>query len=199
MYRIFNRRPCLAGRPACQMAGRRAHSVTVYGIRHTGSGFTLLELLVTITLISILLSAIWMVYNAGFKTFYAQGTRSGVKGETGRFLINISQELRKAVSLTSAQQASLTFTLDSDDNGVDETVQYIWSGVAGEALNRISGFTIPVVNSLNNISFSYYDANNSLLSSPVTASAVRLVAINLTVSDKDETFQLRSDARLRNL
>ena len=141
-----------------------------------------------------------MVYNAGFKTFYTQGTRSGVKGEVGRLLINISQELRKAASLTSAQQASLTFSLDTNDDGLDETVQYIWSGVAGEALNRISGATAPaVVNSVNSISFSYYDANNNLLAFPVTASAVRLVAINLTVIDKDETFQLRSNVRLRNL
>lgn len=162
-------------------------------------GLTLLELLITIVLVSTLLGAIWMVYKAGFDTFHTQFTRTGIKGELGRALINISRELRQASSMTDAQQRSLSFTLDTDSDGVGETIQYTWSGIAGEALNRVSVSTTPVVNSINTLSFSYYDANNNLLSFPVTASQVRLVVVALTASDKDETFSLRSDIRLRNL
>lgn len=162
-------------------------------------GLTLLEVLITIVLISILLSAIWMVYETGFDTFYTQFTRTGIKGESGRGLITISKELRQADSMTDAQQRSLSLTLDTDTDGVDETIQYTWSGIAGEALNRVSISTTPVVNSINALSFSYYDANNELLSFPVTASQIRLVVVALTASDKDETFSLRSDVRLRNL
>lgn len=163
------------------------------------AGLTLLEVLITVVLISILLSAIWMVYKAGFGTFYAQWTRTGIKGELGRALITASQELRQAASVTDAQARSLSFTLDTDDNGVDETIQYIWSGTTGEALNRISSSTTALVNSINTLAFSYYDANNNLLSFPVTALQVRLVAMDITVSSKDETFSLRLDVRLRNL
>ncbi len=167
-------------------------------------GLTLLELLITLALISILLGAIWLVFYSGSRVFYNQWSRIGIKGEASRVFFNISQELRKATSVVSATQTSFSFTLDSDNNGVDETLQYAWSGTAGTPLNRIlvlpaPSFTIPVVKSVNSLAFSYYDANNNLLSFPVTTSQVKLVAIDLTVVDRDETFNLRSKERLRNL
>ncbi len=162
-------------------------------------GVTLIELLITVVLVSILLGAICMVYNVGFKAFYAQWTRTGVKGQAGRTFINAARELRQAASVTGAQQSNLTFSADTDNNGVDETIQYIWSAVAGEPLQRISSVTTPVVDSVNSLAFSYYDANNNLLSFPVTPSQVRLVAIDIIVTDKDETFHLRSNIDLRNL
>ena len=162
-------------------------------------GFAVIELLITVLLVSILLGAIWMVYSVGFKTFYTQWTRTGIKGQVGRTFINIAGELRQATSVTVTQQANLNFSADNDNNGIDETVQYIWSGVAGEPLQRISSVTTPVVDSVNSLAFSYYDANNNLLSFPVTPSHVRLVAIDIIVTDKEETFHLRSNMELRNL
>jgi len=163
------------------------------------TGFTLIELLITVLLVSILLGAIWMVYSVGFKTFYTQWTRTGVKGQVGRTFINIAGELHQATSVTGAQQTNLNFSADTDNNGVDETIQYIWSGVVGEPLNRISSVTTPAVDSVNSLAFSYYDENNNLLSFPVTHSQVRLVAIDIIVTEKDETFHLRSNIELRNL
>jgi prepilin-type N-terminal cleavage/methylation domain-containing protein len=172
-------------------ANRRAQSAN--------QGFTVIELLITVLLVSILLGAIWMVYSVGFKTFYTQWTRTGIKGQAGRTFINIAGELRQATSVTVAQQANLNFSADTDNNGIDETIQYIWSGVAGGPLQRISSVTMPVVDSVNSLAFSYYDANNNLLSFPVAPSQVRLVAIDIIVTDKEETFHLRSNMELRNL
>lgn len=167
--------------------------------RITNRGFTLIELLIAVLLVSILLGAIWMVYSVGFKTFYTQWTRTGIKGQVGRTFINIAGELRQANSVTVAQQANLNFSADTDNNGIDETIQYIWPAVAGEPLNRISSETTPVVDSVNSLAFSYYDANNNLLSFPVTPSQVRLVAIDIIVTDKEETLHLHSNIDLRNL
>lgn len=181
----------------------RIYSSIVRRLNHksqiTNHGFTLIELLITVVLVSILLGAVWMVYSVGFKTFYTQRTRTGVRAEVGRTFINIAGELRQATSITGAQATNLSFTLDSDNNGIDEMLQYTWSAVAGEPLNRISSVTTSVVNSVNSLTFSYYDANNNLLSFPVTPSQVRLVAIDIIVTDKDETFHLRSNIELRNL
>ena len=178
----------------------------MYRTYKTNHAFTLIELLITIVLISFLLGSIWLAYNAASRIFYNQFTRSGIKGESGRFLINIAGEMRRASAVTSAQQAFSTFTLDTDDNGVDETIQYTWSGTAGEPLNRTLTSTTPsfttttpVVGSVTNLDFSYYDASGNLLSFPVTGSPVRLVAIDLTAASKDETLNLRSKISLRNL
>lgn len=161
--------------------------------------FTLFELLITFIFISILLGATWMVYNTGFKMFYSQLTRSGIKAELGQMVINIGRELRQAASVAEARQTNLTFNADTDFDGIAQTLQYTWSGVSGEPLYRISDVTTAVVNSVSGLAFSYYDANNNLLDFPVTASLVRLVGINASVIDKEEAFQLSIKVDLRNL
>jgi hypothetical protein len=140
-----------------------------------------------------------MVYDSGFRPFYSQNTRSGIKGESGRSFVNLARELREATSLTAATQTGVTFTTDTDDNGVNETIQYTWSGTAGTALQRVSGATTPVIQSVNSLAFAYYDSGNNLLSFPVTASQVRVVSLDVTATSQDETFQLRSRTQLRNL
>jgi len=167
-------------------------------------GLTLLELLVTLALISVLLGAIWLVFYSGSKVFYGQWSRIGIKGQASRMFLNMSGELRQATSMVSATETSLSFTLDSDQNGVDETLQYIWSGTGGAPLNRVlvspaPSFTTPVVNSVSQLQFSYFDSSNNLLSFPVSPSQVKLVAVDVTVADRDETFHLRLKEGLRNL
>jgi len=139
------------------------------------------------------------MYGSGFESFYSQNLRTGVKGEAGRGVVRMAEELRQAASLTNAQSSSLTFTYDLDDDGDDDTIQYTWPGTVGTALQRIGDVTTNLVNSVNDLTFSYYDSSNNLLSSPVTVSNVRIIAMDLTVSNQDEAFHLRSQVRLRNL
>lgn len=162
-------------------------------------GLTLTELIITIVFLSLLLGAVWMVFDSLFRPFYSQEKRTGIKGESAQSFIRLAQDLREATSLTDAQATSLSLTADTDDNGADETIQYSWSGTAGDPLERVGDVTLPLVNAVTGLTFSYYDANRNLLSSPVSASQVRAVAADLTVSTQNETFQLRSQTRLRNL
>lgn len=163
-------------------------------------GFTLIELIITGVLVVTLGAALWLVFNAAFGTFYSQDFRVRIKGEAGRAFIGLEKELREATSITDAQATDLTLTVDTDDDGVEETVRYTWLGTAGDPLNRVSGgATTPVVSKVTGLTFTYYNASNAQLSSPVTVSAARAVAFDLTVAEGDETFQLRSRARLRNL
>ena len=166
----------------------------------TDCGVTLIEMMIVIVLVSLLVGVISMVYQAGFSTFYTHNLRIGVKGESSRAFFTMGQELRQADSLVTAQQTSLSFTADTDSNGSDETIQYSWTGGAGSALQRISGgATTTLINSVNSLAFSYYDAGNNLLSFPVTVSQVKMIRINVTVTSQDETFALRSQVNLRNL
>lgn len=162
-------------------------------------GFTLVELLMTVLLMALMIPGIWTVFRAGLISFSSENDRLAVKGESGRGFVEMTEELRHATSMTAALAASLSFTVDMDDNGSDETVQYTWSGTAGDPLNRVSSFTVPAIPSVSSVSLSYYDSSGNLLSFPVTASQVRIVAVNLTVGYRDETFNLRTQVRLRNL
>ena len=162
-------------------------------------GLTLIELMISIVLISLTIGAIWMLFKTGFSTFYTQEVRTGIKGETGRGFITMGRELRQATSMATATATSLSFTANTDTNGLDETIQYSWAG-SGSPLQRISGsVTQTLTNSVSSLAFSYYDSNNNLLSFPATVSQVRLVAYNLTTTSQDEAFNLRSQVRLRNL
>ncbi|MCX5713550.1 MAG: prepilin-type N-terminal cleavage/methylation domain-containing protein [Candidatus Omnitrophica bacterium] len=173
-------------------------------ISRAAKGFTIIELIIAILLISILVGSIWLVFNVGFSAYYSQWRRSGVKGEVGRAFTRLVNELHLADNLTSSQAASLTFTADTDYNGVDETITYSWSGTAGAPLRRSKSAPSPaenltLVNSVNSLAFSYYGANNTILSFPVTLSSVHLVAVNITASDSTETFFLRTKAYLEDI
>lgn len=162
-------------------------------------GLTLTELIITLIFLIILLGALWFIFDGMFKPTYSQEKRTGIKAEMAHGLPALALDLREATSLASATATTLSLTRDTDDNGMDETIQYTWSGTAGNPLNRVADVTLPMVNSVSSLAFSYYDAGNNLLSLPVTLSQVRVVAIDLTASNQDETFQLRTQTRLRNL
>lgn len=171
-------------------------------------GFTVIELVISVFLVAALLGAVVMVYNFGFDISYSQWKRTGIKGETARALSSLSAGLRRATSVVSGQalERSIRFTVDYDGNGAEETIQYAWDNTAGNPLNRTFTSTVPVINStdavvhsVNSMAFSYYDTNDNLLAFPVTASQVRAVSVTITVTDKDETFTLRSKVKLRDL
>ena len=168
-------------------------------IYKAAQGLTLTELIITLVFLTLLLGAIWMIFDSVFRPFYSQEKRTDIKEEAGLSFYQLAQDLRHATSVTNAQQTNITFTADIDDDGDEDTVQYNWSGTVGAPLQRIADVTVPLVSAVNSLSFSYYNASDSLLSSPVSASQVRAVAVDLTAKTQDETFQLRSRTRLRNL
>lgn len=158
----------------------------------------MMELLITIGLVSALLAALWAMSAAGTAVFYTQEARSAIKAHTGKALFIISQELRQAVSVTGFSAANVTCSGDFDNDGVNETVCYVWPGIAGAPFNRTSGtLTFPLVSSARTVSFSFYDANNTLLPFPAAAPQVKVVSVNITASDGDETFTMRSGVVFR--
>ncbi|MBI2095316.1 MAG: hypothetical protein HYT89_04030 [Candidatus Omnitrophica bacterium] len=162
-------------------------------------GFTLIELLIALALVFILIGAVLMVYVTGFRAFGAQERGSALQGQAAQAVAALSADLRGATSLAGAGAAAVTFTADTDADGVDEGIEYSWSGTAGDDLVRAAAASVPAAHSVQSLVFSYYDAGDNLLDFPVTASQVRRVGFDLTLSEADEVFRLRSSARPRNL
>lgn len=163
------------------------------------NGLTLIELIIAVGLISILIGAVWVIYGVGLNAFGAYWARAGIKTEVGRAFINIARELRQATSVIDAKERNLRFSVDTDDDGIDEIIQYNWSGLRGAPLNRISKGTIAVAGSVDKLLFSFYGVNNNFLISPINASQVKLAALDLIVVDKNEIFHLRLQTDLRNI
>ena len=105
----------------------------------TPKGLTLIELLISSLLISIMLGAIWMIFHTGYTVFYGQYARQNIKDQASYAFLTMTNELHQAPSVTAATATSVTFTADLNNDGVNETVQYTWSGTAGQPLNRVVG------------------------------------------------------------
>lgn len=178
----------------------------IYRKRIALKGFTLFELIISIALMAIIAGAVWGVFAAGVRPFYGQRTRAIETSEAGRALQMLADEIREATSITAAQQTSITFTVDSDGDGNNETVLYSWSGTAGDPLNRTytppapgTPFTKAVVNSVSSLSFSYYNFDSTTaLTFPVTLSQVKALLLDMTVTSGSESFQLRNRIKLRD-
>lgn len=172
----------------------------MFKTRTAKNGLTLIELLISVLLISTMLGTVWAIYHTGFTVFYNQLSRYDIKGETSLAFMTMTGELHQALSVTAATATSITFTADLDSNGVNETIQYTWSGVAGAPLNRVVGTaTRTLVHSVQDLMFSYYNTNNVLLSVPITVADVHLVAVDATAVKGNETFHLRTKIFLETI
>lgn len=173
----------------------------IYKGRSRNNGITLIELLISMMLISAMLGAIWVVYSTGFEVFSGQLSRYDIKSETALAFIKMTKELHQASSVTVATGTSITFYADLDDDGVSEKIQYIWSGAAAAPLNRVVNDTLTttLIRSVNSAAFAYYNTNNVLLSLPVTLANIYLVAVDVTAVKADETFHLRTKIFLQTI
>lgn len=168
----------------------------------TSDGFTLIELILVIALLSILLGAIGFTFVVGLRAWDTGILSGGIKKEASYSLRIITEELKQATSITTAGLNSVTFIADLDNNGVAETISYTWSGVAGANLSRIEGaVTTVLARNVQNAQFQYYDANNTLLGPPpaVTASLVRVVELTLQLQRESETLQYLVKIRPRGI
>lgn len=86
------------------------------------SGFTVIELIITIALTSFLIVSIGIVYTTCLRAFNASQDRSKIRTELSQALELITKELRSALSLASAcSSTALTFSTGS-------TITYTISG-----------------------------------------------------------------------
>lgn len=167
----------------------------------TSKGLTLLELIISVLLISIMLSAVWTIYHAGFTVFYNQVSRYDIKDQLSSAFITMTNELQQATSVTAATATSAVFYADINSDGIDEKIEWTWSGVSGAPLEeRVNDTeTKALVRSISAFAFSYYGANNVLLSFPVTLSEIQLVAVDAVAVKGDETFHLRTKICMRTI
>lgn len=167
----------------------------------TSKGLTLLELIISVLLISIMLVAVWTIYHTGFTVFYNQVSRYDIKDQLSLAFITMTNELQQASSVTAATATSAVFYADINSDGIDEKIEWTWSAVSGAPLNRISNDTETkaLARSISAFAFSYYGVNNVLLSFPVTLSEIQLVAVDATAIKGDETFHLRTKIRMRTI
>jgi len=160
---------------------------------NTKKGFTLLEALIAISVITFVIVIITISFLLSMRIFSEELSSSGIQYEAKKAMERMTQELRGALEIVSAESSSVTFWW-KDLNGnttreVEETVSFYWDGSPGSTLKRTEGTdTINIIYNVNNLLFTYQDSNN-----------IKLITINLTAAKENTISTLESSIKLRNL
>lgn len=171
------------------------------------SGLTLIEVLVSIGLISVLIGAVTFVSLMVFRAWPVESAHTDQRLEASNVLETMLKDLRSAFEISSAEANQITFWQDRNDNGrkdiPDEERSFFWSGTVGEGLyrrNQDLSLNQQILSNINNFSISYFDADNQILAVPVTDLAL-IRALNVVFESQidDEVINLRFNVKVRNL
>jgi type IV pilus assembly protein PilW len=180
-------------------------------------GFTLVELLVAMAIASIMLAAVTSLFVTLNKSYTRQNATAGAQQVVRAGVDFMAQSIRLAglnpaqttgFGITMAAETAITFTADFDLNGsvaIDgsESITY---GLSGDELQ--TNGSVPLVENVDDLTFTYLAADNSTLATPVTVAAdlaaIRTVQIALTVREpagRGETVvrTYATEVRCRNL
>lgn len=163
-------------------------------------GFSLIELMVTITILSIII--------LGLVTFFTGGTRSLISGqsqikaqrETRQVMDRMVREIREANLIdTSSNSGSLSFKTPFDSG---ETITYSYSSI-NKNLSRQkgSGPNTTLINNVLNFNVFYLDNEDNTKNPASENSQISKIRISLLTDMDDDTnadITLQSDVDLRN-
>lgn len=186
-------------------------------------GFTLLELLVTLSIFLIILAAVYVMYVVN-QTTYTRGENKVEVQQNARVSLEMmAREIRMAgydpslaipgqTSQTAIQDATantLTVIADVTGDNVSDRVAYRLQGnqLIREISSWVAGAWTPttptssvLADSVSALSFTYYDGSNTVTATLANIRRVTLqVTTQQTAAGMTERFPLTMDVRLRNL
>lgn len=173
-------------------------------------GFTITELLVAMTIATIVMAAIYSAYYSQQKAYRVTETVTEAQQNLRAAMYSFERDIRmagfdpkgsKAFGFTNMGAASVALTWDSNENGAYEsgTSEYIsYTLASGQLLKQegTAGGLNPTAQDITSVSLRYLDANGAVTS---TASAVRTVEVTLTAGLGGHTRQLSTRIQCRNL
>jgi len=168
-------------------------------------GFTLIELIITVALFAILVTAASWVFLVGSRAWESGRNRAGMRQDAALAMERMVREIGLASEITRARADEIDFEADMDQ---DELVEEITFDVSNdnnlERTVNVAGPDTAVIMARDVQSFTlgyYLEGDNGDLQSSVTGPTmdeIRVVVITLTLSNGDETVTLSASAYARN-
>jgi len=156
-------------------------------LRINQNGFTLIEMIVVITLTAILVSAGSMIFGNIMSNYVNSQRINNLSIEAEQSIILFSKELRAAQKITSGTNAAITFV-----NSSGTSVSYDLSGTNFRRNLKT------VNNLLSSMTIQYFDTNLAQLSMPLITDNVRLVTISLSFNQNINNMNLIQTTYLMN-
>lgn len=170
-------------------------------------GFTLIEMIMVITLLGIIAAIIAIPLLQGARGWFDATTREGIT-QSGRIAIErMTREIRNTARVDSvtalcatppcpcisaASATSFTFSDMSGDLTACNTITFSWAGV-GNPIIRGADTLADNVNSLNIL---YYDSNNNITG---TLANIRRLSIEIVSTKGTETLRKYNEVYLSNM
>jgi len=170
-------------------------------------GFSLIELLVAMAIMSIASLAIYSLFAVASKTYTTQGVTANVQQSVRAAMEVMLQDIREAgldptssgnFGIELADISKLRFTSDSIDAGINdyngilddtnsERITYLLQGTQLDQIlyeTTASADSVPLVSDVQNLTFTYFDSDGNNLGSPVSAlqlANIRTISVSITV------------------
>jgi len=172
-------------------------------------GFSLIELLVAMVIMSVVSLAIYSVFAVTTRTYTTQGVTADVQQSVRAAMEVMLQDIRAAgldptssgnFGIELAEASKLRFTSDSIDAGISdfngtiddtnsERITYVLQGTQLDQIlyeTTASVDSEPLISEVQNLTFTYFDADGNDLGSPITASQlsdIRTINVSITVEE----------------
>lgn len=188
-------------------------------------GFTILELVVSLSLFLIVLTAIYMVYATSSNTYTWGEERTDNQQNARIALAVMERELRQVGYDPSSAIASgnpyilvgaatqVEFVGDVDMNGTSDKVRYTYVAASKTITREVSTWTggsfpayaspVPVfAEGITGLTLAYYDSAAAQLAVPLSASDLlnaKMISITVTASGTQMSYTIQTNVRPRNL
>ena len=177
-------------------------------------GFTMIELLLVIGVISILLGAIFSWFDNMGRFYKNENTKAGTQQSTRFGMETLIQDIQLAglnplgvpgagliVATATALQIASDLNFDGDFSDPFENTTYALNGSRLEQTNHLGAETL--VDNVSSLGFTYFDRNGFLIPEPVNIPDIRSVGISLTQTrdsgqGKEISRTYRTRIRCRN-
>jgi len=172
------------------------------------AGFTLAELLVTAAVAGILLGGLGVLLDSSLRAAVAGAARVEAQQAARWALMRMARELRDAgydprgarlAAIEIAEPTRVRIVHDLDEDGtVDPTrerVTYLWDAPARILRREAGGGAQPLINDVQVLSLTYFDAAGAPTGD---AAAVRAVRVRLEVGARPPLTVMETEVALRN-
>jgi len=161
-------------------------------------GFTLIELVIAITLTLILVSVASAILVQQFRLFNIGQELLNADWQVRISFERMAKDLRNTDTINVANIGELSFQDEQDNTITYQLVnnQLMLSSTAG------SGSQSALADNINNFELHYYDANVAELTPPLTGSSlsdIRYITITLNVVDRHTDFEITTGEFLWNV
>jgi len=161
------------------------------------AGFTLVEVLMCIAILSILFGTIYRTFDIFNRSYTKENVKAGTQQKTRLGIDLMARDIRlagldpldsAAAGITAANQTSIQFTADLNyDGDLGDPFENIIYALNGDQLQQTSDLgggmvTATLLADITGLTFTYLDASDTPLATPVTIPGdIRTVVISLTM------------------